>query len=391
MMRITWPLSGTLLMQTVSSIIFMAIPVLSPEIANDIGFVPSRIGIYSALVFAGAMPISLVIGGLIGKLGPLRVMQVGLLVMAVGVAGPLSGTFSGLLFSALIVGVGYGPNTPAASHLLVRYSREEERPLVFSIKQSGAPLGGFIAGFLLPWIVLHFGWDSAIYTVIAIGFVTAIVLQPLRQSGDNDRNNKLRLSFGASLMQLRTVASSSRMRWLAVVSFVYAGVQMCIFSFPVTYLVYKIGYSLVEAGIVFSTMQFAGFLARIFWGWIADRYLPARLVLAAIGLLASFSVVILALVSPQWPFFAIICICVFIGATISGWNGVFLAEIARVAPEGQVSTATGAIIFFTYFGLVVGPVIFSVIAETLGDYMPAFVVIAVAGFITSLLVFLRSK
>lgn len=378
-------------MQTVSSLIFMTVPVLAPEIANDVGFVPSRIGIYSALVFAGAMPISLMIGGIITKWGPVRVMQFALLVMAIAVVGPVFGTLTAILFSAFIVGLGYGPNTPAASHLLMRYSRVEDRPFVFSIKQSGAPLGGFIAGLLLPLVVLHFGWETAIYTVTAIGFVTVVILQPLRQSGDSDRKEKLRISLATSVMQLRSISSSGEMRRLTIASFIYAGVQMCVFSFLVTYLVQKIDCSLIEAGVAFSAMQFSGVLARIFWGWIADRYISARLVLSIIGLIAAFWVIILGTLTPEWPFFAVICVCVSIGATASGWNGVFLAEIARVAPEGQVSASTGATVFFTYFGLVVGPVLFSVMVETLGDYLPAFLTIALAGLAASLLILFKSK
>ena len=41
--------------------------------------------------------------------------------------------------------------------------------------------------------------------------------------------------------------------------------------------------------------------------------------------------------------------------TASGWNGVFLAEVARLAPEGRVGEATGAVLMFGFAGLVLGP------------------------------------
>jgi hypothetical protein len=50
------------------------------------------------------------------------------------------------------------------------------------------------------------------------------------------------------------------------------------------------------------------------------------------------------------------------GVTASGWNGVFLAEVARLAPEGRVGEATGAVLMFGFAGLVLGPVAMAGIA-----------------------------
>ena len=41
------------------------------------------------------------------------------------------------------------------------------------------------------------------------------------------------------------------------------------------------------------------------------------------------------------------------GATAVGWNGVFLAEIASLAPRDRIGDATGGSAFFTFLGVVV--------------------------------------
>lgn len=391
MKQVLWPLAGTLMMQTVASMIFMTVPVLAPEMAADIGFEASRIGIYSALVFAGAMPVSLVIGGVIDRTGAIRVMQLGMLAMALAVVGPALGSLWVAFASAVVVGMGYGPNTPAASHVLARFTRPQDRPLVFSIKQSGAPLGGFIAGLLVPWVVVLAGWREALYVAAVFGIVALFVVQPLRRRADDDRDPRRRISLQGSLLQLKLLAANGEMKRLTFASFTYAGVQMCMFSFLVTYLVEEQGYALVAAGIAFSAMQAAGVIARIGWGWIADRYIAARLVLSGIGLGSAGLVVAVALFGPDWPFAAVVGVCVAAGATVSGWNGVFLAEIARVAPAGQVSAATGGTIFFTYFGLVAAPSLFSAIVGVTDSYRAAFVVIAVAVLLAGLLILPRRQ
>lgn len=77
------------------------------------------------------------------------------------------------------------------------------------------------------------------------------------------------------------------------------------------------------------------------------------------------------------------------GATAASWNGVFLAEIARVAPKGQISAATGGSIFFTYFGLVVGPTLFSATIYLSGGYHLGFYAIAGAVLLAALLIWPR--
>jgi hypothetical protein len=59
-----------------------------------------------------------------------------------------------------------------------------------------------------------------------------------------------------------------------------------------------------------------------------------------------------------------------------GWNGVFLAEIARIAPQGRTSEATGGCLFFTFLGVVVTPPIFNSVLAMAGSYPVAYAVFA---------------
>lgn len=88
---IFWPLAGTTTVQTVTAMMFLTVPVLAPAMADDVGFQPSHVGLYTALVFLGAMPVSLVIGALTSRFGALRVMQVGMVLSACSLAASTSG------------------------------------------------------------------------------------------------------------------------------------------------------------------------------------------------------------------------------------------------------------------------------------------------------------
>ncbi len=88
---ILWPLAGTTTMQTVTAMMFLTVPVLAPAMADDVGFQPSHVGLYTTLVFLGAMPASLGTGALTSRFGALRVMQVGMGLSACSLAASTSG------------------------------------------------------------------------------------------------------------------------------------------------------------------------------------------------------------------------------------------------------------------------------------------------------------
>jgi fucose permease len=79
----------------------------------------------------------------------------------------------------------------------------------------------------------------------------------------------------------------------------------------------------------------------------------------------------------EWSYAAILTVCIVFGATAVAWNGVFLAEVARLAPDDQASRATGGVLFFTFFGVVAAPPVFGAIAALTGSYGYGFVVLSV--------------
>jgi hypothetical protein len=72
----------------------------------------------------------------------------------------------------------------------------------------------------------------------------------------------------------------------------------------------------------------------------------------------------------------VLAVCALYGATAVGWNGVFLAEVARLAPEGRVAYLTGGTQFFTFAGVLIGPPLIGAIAAAAGSYGAGFVATA---------------
>ena len=69
-------------------------------------------------------------------------------------------------------------------------------------------------------------------------------------------------------------------------------------------------------------------------------------------------------------------VLVVFGASAVGWNGVYLAEVARQAPPGMASMPTGGTLAVTFLGVVVGPPLFGLLSSSIGSMRAGFVVVA---------------
>jgi len=372
-------LTATLAIQMFTSLAATAPAVLAPALAQDLGITGVWIGIFVGLIYAGAMVSSLASGGFITRYGAIRVSQVCVLLCAIGIAlvALLPATAVGLLAgSALLLGLGYGPITPASSQVLARTTPPARMSLVFSIKQTGVPAGTALAGAVLPGFALIAGWRGALLFVAVLGLVVAAVAQAPRASLDSDRSPATQFNVAALLAPLRTVARSRPLRELAFLAFAYASVQVCLTTFLVLYLHEVLNWSLIKAGLALTAATLGGVVGRIFWGAIADRGSPPRRVLTIIGLIAGICGALLALASPTWEIWLLLSVVALFGATAIGWNGVHLAELAREAPPGTAGAITGAAGFVTFAGVVMGPPLFALLAGITASYRIAFVTFA---------------
>lgn len=363
----------TLAIQALVSMAALAVPAMAPAFAARLGVSPALVGAYVTTVYFGATVASMGAGPLVLRFGAVRVSQGGLLACALGLALlALAPGVEAALLGALVCGLGYGPITPASSHLLARSTPAERAALVFSIKQTGVPLGGALAGAIVPPITLAFGWRGAALAVAAICLGTVLLAQPIRRWLDADRNPNEPLLRGSPLSPLFFVLGRPDLRELALTSFVFAAIQQCLAVFLVAYLTGEIGYGLVPAGLVLSVALGTGIAGRILWGWVADRWGKSRLLLGLMSLGMAASSIAMGLWHPGWPIAAVLAVAAAYGATGVGWNGVLLAEVARLATPAEAGRATGGTLFVTFFGVVVAPAGFGLVARATGSLSSMF-------------------
>ena len=369
------PLSAMMLVQTMTAMALVTVPVLAPEIAASLDIDTATVGLYQSTAFAGAAFLTLLSGSLVLRHGGVRVNQVSVVLSAAGLGLAVTGAVPVVALGAVLAGMGYGLATPGASHVLARVTPPARRGLVFSVKQSAVPFGGLLAGLLFPPVAESFGWVWAIALSCGMVLSAALLIQPLRARFDDDRNPAHRVRISAPAQSIRLILATPQLHPIALVAFSFGAMQLSLFGFFVTYLVERVGLDLVTAGLLFSVMQGAGVVARVGWGWVSDRWIPVRPLLAGLGAGTIASTVAATAFSGAWPLMGLAVVCVALGVTAVGWNGVYLAEVARVVPVEKVGAATGGVLMFTFIGVVLGPSSFGAIVAMTGSYTAAFIAI----------------
>ena len=378
------PSAMMLSVAVVSALVLNAVPILAPVAAEALSFSPEWIGYFISIVYVAGMLSALVSGNFIVRYGSIRVSQLGLALCALGLALVASGNLALIVLGALIMGIGYGPISPASSHVLGRTTSPERRSLAFSIRQTGNPIAGFLAGLAIPVLVVVTGWQITLFLVTALSMVFIWVAEPFRQELDNDRLATSPFSLSQITQPIKLVFMNRDLRELGIVSFVFCGLQMILTSYLVTYLTLEINISFVAAGFVLAMTQHVSVFARVFWGWVADRFLSPRKVMVILGVTMAVCAVLTGILTATWSYGFIMLLMTIFGASAIGWNGVYMAEVARVSPPGMIASTTGASLFFTYLGGIVCPSGFAFVIMATKSYQYGFIIFGLLALLVSL-------
>ena len=360
--------------QTFATLGRATVPLIAAAIVADLAVDPALVGVYLAIGSVAGFLTTIGCGGFIQRYGALRMTQVGMLALAVGLAITTAGWLPLFALGAFIGGLGQAVSTPSSSHLLGRLSPRHLAPLVFSIKQTGVPAGLMLAGIAAPALVAAADWRTTLLAVAGVCFVTVVALQPLRSRFDVDRNPAQPLSPADIRANIAGVLREPALRALCLAMFSFVGLQSLFTGFFVLYLVRGLGYDLERAGFVFAIAVAIAVPARIGWGWLASHLVRPATLLAILGVGMALSAALVAIIDPTWPTWAATLIASALSITAVSWHGVLLAEVARLSPPGRIGATTGAVLAFGDAGSLVLPLVFSAALALTGGYGIGFLI-----------------
>ncbi|MDP1964855.1 MAG: MFS transporter [Reyranella sp.] len=364
---------GTMLVvQVMISISVLSLGVMMPAIAADLAINPKLVGVFTALTYAVAAGTSLAAAGPIVRLGAVRVCQFALVMAAIGLAVNAIAMVAATVVSVLFIGLAQGPINPAAAHILAQRVPRQWFGTVFSIKQSGTPLGFALAGVIFPALLAVTDWRGASLIAGAAALAAAIILEPLRPRLDV-------VVVAAKPSQgiwhsFRFVMTHPQLKVLGWAAFAYVIAQHTFTFYLVTYLYQQNGMTIAQAGALLSASQIAGTVLRLVSGWLGDRFSRLKL-LGWSGIAMTVGCVATSLLAPDSSFWLVTVVIVGYGAAVISWNGTSQAEFAHLAPPGEVAAVGAVQNALAFSGAVVGPPLFAVIAS-FASYRLAFLAVA---------------
>jgi MFS family permease len=359
-------LFATMFPQTIMSLVVMTPPVVADRVIAAVHLPAEATGLYATLNYSFIAVGTLCSASLIGRLGPLRLsfacIAVGGFTMALfGMA-----SLASVLIATACMGLCYGPLTPASQQAIAGQGPIPNLALFLSIRQTAVPLGGVLAGLLIPPLVVAFGLTTAMLiagaaiTLGALATGTALVI--VRKEAPPQHVPRAPGLFAP----LRLILSARHLLGLCFASTIYGAMQLIVSSLLVVFLMAELGRDLILAGIMLGVSQGAAVIGRIGWGFIADRFNALRLTLGIIGLIMALACILTGLLTPATPNWVIGVVVFVLGGTASGWNGVFLANLMREVEPAQAGFAASGALLFSYLGIVLGPPLFGALALLIG-------------------------
>jgi len=256
------------LQQTCGSVGRVLPAVLAPLIILELHADPSWVGVYFGLTALAGLVGQLGSGGFIIRHGAIRMSQIALLSTGGGMAVAIIGGAAGFVLSALVGNGIAAVATPASSQLLGRWAIRRYAPFAFSVTQTAIPAGILLGGWLAPPLAQSLGWRGTMLVSAGTCWFFALLLQPLHGRLDTDALPTHAIHLSDFRTTITGVLAVWELRVLSFACFAFNGLQAVFIAYFVTYLT-ALGYDLVAAGALFSTVIGIAIPCRILWGWSA--------------------------------------------------------------------------------------------------------------------------
>lgn len=366
-------LCAVVAVQAIATCLYRIVPTLAPALTAPVGWQASAAGLLAGLMTAGCVLFLLVGSPMIRQEGAFRVLQLGLAASAVGAILCAWPTGMSLLLGCVLLGIGYGPSTSAASDVLQRHAPHRHRNLAYSIKQAGVPVGGVIAGLALPPLVLQIGMAGVAMVMASAAMLAFLALEPIRRRLDTPAVGRSvlrwrKLGSWRNLQgPLRLLNQSPQLRPLGLAGGALALGQGVWFAYLVTFAVVELGWSIAAAGALFAVMQGVSIVGRPLLGWLSDRRGSATSILRGCAIASAATTALLAAVPADAPLL-LWSIAIAGGLTVSSWNGVHMARIAEAVPADLVADSASATNLIVFAGYIVGPALVMAVVELGGGY-----------------------
>lgn len=333
-------------------------------IREDIAVSDEQLGVVVSAYFLASMSSAVPGGRLADRVGPRAGMAISAMLSVVSLVGV--GVISSLWWHAgifmLIGGISSGVGMSATNLTLAQQVPLARRGTAFGIKQAAAPMASVVAGLAIPALGLTVGWRWSL-SGTAVVLAAAVLLL----SGRTAIEGKTEPHPSAPRHKAPTVA----LVLLATMAGFASAAATATIGFFVESAVER-GFENGTAGVVLGVSSAFGIVARITWGWLADRRGRGHLAFTSwLFFVGTIGFALLGVVETV-PLLLLGASIVFIAGW--SWSGLIFL-VATLGSPGAPATATGIVSAGGGFGGLLGPVVFGWIVSS-WSYTAAWLVVS---------------
>jgi len=371
----------------------MALPLLS----RDLSLGPETKGLLLSAFFWSYAAMQIPIGWCADRLN-LRWLYAGafaLWSLAQGLTGLATGLGS-LIACRLALGVGESIYLPGGTKIVSLLFRHEERGLPSGLFDFGTRTGLVVGGFLIPWLLVHYGWRR---TFLLVGLsalpwlVPWMLVTPARLQGNDakpqrvtDRARSGRVAgtalqrLGVHVLRVLALLRNRNLVGICLGFFCFDYYWYLLVTWLPDYLVTVRHLTILRAGIYTALPFFVFGISEPIGGWIADRLIKlgwdetrTRKGIVTVAFLPGLLLIPAARVET-----ATAAIILVIGGSLVGLaTGNLIVILQSCAPSDQVGVWTGWENFAGNVGGVVAPLATGFLIARTGSYAPGFALGAV--------------
>ncbi|ASI78812.1 MFS transporter [Bacillus pacificus] len=300
--------------------------------------------------------------------------------------------FNGLLFVLLLIGMFYSVSQPGGSKVILKWFPKENRGLAMGIRQAGIPIGGALAGVLIPFLTIQYNVTYAINSIACICIIGGLLFFMFYKEPyvkEEARKGHIKISFWT---KLKVVICKKALYPIYMAGICMISLQMVLVGHFMKFLVREQSITSIVAGTVFSVMFFSGMIGRVVLAAISDVFYKGnRRIPLFITVCASIGLVLLLVISIHTITSGVLYgVSALLGFFSIGWFSLFIAEVAELAREDSVGITVSLALTFNQIAIIVAPILFGYIVDKKG-YTYAWLCIVVLLCISAVSLYRKTK
>ncbi|AKR10365.1 MFS transporter [Bacillus thuringiensis] len=325
-------------------------------------------GLLVSVVNIGPLFCMLFVGRLLDQYNEKLLISISLFLLGVSflLTNMVNG-FNGLLFVLLLVGTFYSVSQPGGSKVIMKWFSKENRGLAMGIRQAGIPIGGTLAGVLIPFLTIKYNMAYAVNSIACIciigGFLFFIFYkEPYIQ--EKVKQERSKLSFW---MQLKEVMCKKELYAIYITGICMISLQMVLVGHFIKFLVTEQSITPILAGKVFSVMFFSGMVGRVILAATSDLFYKGnRRTPLFITVCISIFFILILVMSIHTITNVLYGVSALLGFFSIGWFSLFIAEVSESASEESVGMTVSFALTLNQIAIIVAPALFGYIVDKKG-------------------------